>query len=149
MFLAVALFGSRRSSSACRTSLALSLAGLFVLGAADMVSVVIRQTLVQLETPDAMRGRVAAVNAVSSAPRTSSASSNPACSPPPIGTVPAVVLGGVGTLVVAALWARWFPALRSATSSSKARRPSAGSRATAALRDAGASQSTAGSSAMP
>jgi hypothetical protein len=89
----------------------LSLACLFVLGAADMISVVVRQTLVQLDTPDAMRGRVAAVNAVFIGASNELGEFESGALAALLGTVPAVVVGGLGTLAVAGLWARWFPEL--------------------------------------
>ena len=90
----------------------LSLACLFVLGAADMVSVFVRQTLVQIDTPDAMRGRVSAVNTVFIGASNELGEFESGTLAALIGTVPAVVAGGLGTLAVAMLWARWFPALR-------------------------------------
>jgi MFS family permease len=112
MFQAVALFGLATIVFGLSTSFPLSLACLFVLGAADMVSVVIRQTLVQLETPDGMRGRVAAVNSVFIGASNELGEFESGAVAALIGTVPSVVVGGAGTLVVAALWARWFPELR-------------------------------------
>lgn len=112
MFQAVALFGLATIGFGLSTSFLFSLACLVVLGAADMVSVVIRQTLVQAETPDAMRGRVAAVNAVFIGASNELGEFESGSVAALIGTVPSVVVGGVGTLLVAALWARWFPALR-------------------------------------
>ena len=76
MFAAVAIFGVATMLFGLSTSFPLSLAALVVLGASDVVSVVVRGSLVQIATPDAMRGRVSAVNRCSSAPRTSSANSN-------------------------------------------------------------------------
>ena len=73
---------------------------------------IVRQTLVQLETPDAMRGRVAAVNAVFIGASNELGEFESGVVAALVGTVAAVVLGGVGTMAVAALWARWFPALR-------------------------------------
>jgi MFS family permease len=112
MFEAVAIFGLATIAFGVSTSFPLSLACLFVLGAADMVSVVIRQTLVQAETPDGMRGRVSAVNAVFIGASNELGEFESGSVAALIGTVPSVVVGGVGTLVVAALWARWFPDLR-------------------------------------
>jgi MFS family permease len=112
MFQAVALFGLATIGFGLSTSLAFSLLCLFVLGAADMVSVFVRQTLVQIETPDAMRGRVAAVNAVFIGASNELGEFESGVLAALVGTVPAVVLGGVGTLLVAGLWARWFPELR-------------------------------------
>lgn len=112
MFQAVALFGLATIAFGLSTNLFLSLACLVVLGAADMVSVYIRQTLVQLETPDAMRGRVAAVNSVFIGASNELGEFESGTLAALVGTVPAVVLGGVGTLLVAGLWTRWFPDLR-------------------------------------
>ncbi|MBM4195917.1 MAG: MFS transporter [Gammaproteobacteria bacterium] len=112
MFQGVAVFGLATIGFGVSTSLWLSLAFLCVLGAADMVSVVVRQTLVQLETPDAMRGRVSAVNSVFIGASNELGEFESGVAAALVGTVPAVVIGGVGTLAVAALWARWFPELR-------------------------------------
>ena len=112
MLLAVGVFGLATIVFGFSTSLYLSLACLFVLGAADMVSVYVRQTLVQLETPDAMRGRVAAVNAVFIGASNELGEFESGVVAAAVGPVAAVVLGGIGTVAVAGLWARWFPALR-------------------------------------
>jgi MFS family permease len=108
----VALFGLATIAFGLSAHLWLSLACLFVLGAADMISVFIRQTLVQIETPDPMRGRVAAVNTVFIGASNELGEFESGVLAALIGTVPAVVAGGVGTLVVVALWQRGFPALR-------------------------------------
>ncbi len=112
MFQAVALFGLATIAFGLSRDFLLSLGCLVVLGAADMVSVVIRQTLVQAETPDGMRGRVSAVNAVFIGASNELGEFESGAVAALIGTVPAVVVGGAGTLLVAALWARWFPELR-------------------------------------
>ncbi len=112
MFQAVAIFGVATIGFGLSESFPLSLAFLFALGAADMVSVVIRQTLVQIETPDAMRGRVSAVNSVFIGASNELGEFESGVLAALIGTVPCVVVGGLGTLAVAALWARWFPTLR-------------------------------------
>jgi MFS family permease len=112
LFQAVALFGLATIGFGLSTSLPLSLACLVVLGASDMVSVFVRQTLVQLETPDAMRGRVAAVNSVFIGASNELGEFESGALAAAVGAVPAVVVGGVGTLLVAGLWAYWFPALR-------------------------------------
>ena len=112
MFQAVAIFGLATIGFGLSTSMPLSLACLFVLGAADMVSVFVRQTLVQIDTPDAMRGRVSAVNTVFIGASNELGEFESGAVAALIGTVPAVVAGGLGTLLVAALWARWFPELR-------------------------------------
>jgi MFS family permease len=96
------------------TSLVLSLISLILLGAADMVSVIIRATLVQLRTPDEMRGRVMAVDMVFIGTSNELGQFESGLTAQWFGTVPAVLLGGVGTLVVIALWAWKFPELRRA-----------------------------------
>jgi MFS family permease len=95
-------------------SLVLSLAALICLGAADMVSVIIRATLVQLRTPDEMRGRVMSVDMVFIGTSNELGQFESGITAQWFGTVPAVLFGGVGTLVVIALWAWWFPELRCA-----------------------------------
>ena len=96
------------------TSLVLSLLSLIFLGAADMISVIIRATLVQLRTPDEMRGRVMAVDMVFIGASNELGQFESGLTAQWFGTVPAVLLGGVGTLVVIALWAWRFPELRRA-----------------------------------
>ncbi len=108
---AVALFGLATGVFALSTSLWLSMAALAVSGAADMVSVVVRQSLVQLETPDAMRGRVSAVNSVFIGASNQLGEFESGVTAAALGPVVSVVLGGVGTLVVAGLWFRLFPTL--------------------------------------
>ncbi len=112
MFQAVAVFGLATVGFGLSRSLVLSLLLLFGMGAADMVSVFIRQTLVQIDTPDAMRGRVSAVNSVFIGASNELGEFESGTLAWLIGTIPAVVVGGLGTLLVAALWARWFPELR-------------------------------------
>ena len=82
-----------------------------VLGAADMVSVVIRSSFVQLETPDAMRGRVSAVNGLFIGASNQLGEFESGVTAHFFGTVPAVVLGGVGTLVITGVWMKLFPGL--------------------------------------
>ncbi len=93
------------------TSLWFSLDTLVVLGAADMVSVVIRSSFVQLETPDAMRGRVSAVNGLFIGASNQLGEFESGVTAHFFGTVPAVVLGGVGTLVITGAWMKLFPGL--------------------------------------
>ncbi|MEZ5564845.1 MAG: MFS transporter [Gammaproteobacteria bacterium] len=112
MFQGVAVFGVATIIFGLSTSVVLSCVGLFVLGAADMISVFVRSTLVQFDTPDAMRGRVSAVNAVFIGASNELGEFESGVLAAIIGTVPAVVVGGVGTLIVCGLWMRWFPALR-------------------------------------
>jgi MFS family permease len=108
---AVALFGACMLVFGLSTTFWLSLLALAVSGAADMVSVVIRQTLVQLETPDAMRGRVSAVNAVFIGGSNQLGEFRSGATAAWLGPVGSVVVGGLGTLAVAVLWWRGFPAL--------------------------------------
>jgi MFS family permease len=93
-------------------NLALSLAALMLLGACDMVSVIIRHTVIQLGTPDAMRGRVSSVNMVFIGASNEVGQFESGITAEWFGTVPAVVLGGIGTLLVVIAWAWMFPALR-------------------------------------
>lgn len=108
---AVAVYGVATLAFGLSQSMALSLVALAVTGAADMVSVVIRQTLVQLETPDTMRGRVSAVNSLFIGASNQLGEFESGATAAWLGPVGSVVLGGVGVLAVAALWPRLFPAL--------------------------------------
>jgi MFS family permease len=112
LFTAVAMLGVATLIFAFSASLALSMAALFVLGASDMVSVNIRSSLVQLATPDAMRGRVSAVNMLFIGASSELGAFESGVAATLVGTVPAVALGGLGTLLVAAAWMKAFPALR-------------------------------------
>ncbi|HVO29552.1 MAG TPA: MFS transporter [bacterium] len=113
MLACVAVFGVTTIVFGLSTSFFLSLAALIVGGAADMVSVVVRQTLVQLSTPDAMRGRVSAVNLVFIGASNELGEFESGVTAQLFGSaVTAVIVGGVGTLVVVALWTLLFPALR-------------------------------------
>jgi len=89
----------------------LSLAALVVMGAGDMVSVYIRHMLVQLETPDEIRGRVSAVNAVFIGASNELGEFESGVTAAWLGLVPAVVIGGTATIAVAGLWTRLFPQL--------------------------------------
>jgi hypothetical protein len=89
-----------------------SLLALLVLGVGDMASVYIRHMLVQLETPDAIRGRVSAVNGVFIGASNELGEFESGLTASWFGLVPAVVIGGVATLLIAGLWMRLFPALR-------------------------------------
>jgi len=108
----VALFGLATIVFGLSHSFGLSLAALAVLGASDMVSVVTRQTLVQIRTPDEMRGRVSAVNWVFIGASNELGDFESGLTAAWFGTVPAVVIGGIGTLAVALAWAWMFPELR-------------------------------------
>jgi MFS family permease len=112
MFAGVALFGAMTIAFGLSTRFWLSLVALALLGAADMVSVFVRHVLVQLETPDGMRGRVAAVNSMFIGASNELGEFESGVTAAWWGLVPAVVIGGTATLVVAALWARLFPRLR-------------------------------------
>ncbi|MBF6990478.1 MULTISPECIES: MFS transporter [Cupriavidus] len=113
MFGAVALFGVATVVFGVSTWLPLSMAALVVLGASDMISVVVRSTLVQLDTPDDMRGRVGAVNSVFIGASNQLGEFESGVTAALFGPVGAVILGGVGTLLVVAVWMRLFPALAS------------------------------------
>jgi hypothetical protein len=86
---------------------------LIILGAADQISVFVRSSLIQLATPDAMRGRVSAVNMLFIGASNELGEFESGVTAALLGTVRAVVLGGVGTLIVVGVWMRLFPPLRS------------------------------------
>ena len=111
MFVSVAVYGLAIVVFGLSHNFLLSLVALAVSGGADMVSVVIRQTLVQLDTPDAMRGRVSAVNSTFIGASNELGEFRAGTAAEWMGPIGAVVVGGVGTLLVAGLWYRWFPAL--------------------------------------
>ena len=111
MLTAVAIFGGATIVFALSTNIALSIVALMTLGAADTISVVIRSSLVQLLTPDAMRGRVNAVNSLFIGTSNQLGEFESGIVAGLIGAVPACVVGGVGTLLVVLLWTRLFPAL--------------------------------------
>jgi predicted MFS family arabinose efflux permease len=112
MLVAVAIFGVATVVFGLSRSFAVSLGALFVTGAADMVSVVIRLTLVQLSTPAAMRGRVSAVNMMFINASNELGEFESGVTAALWGAVPAVVVGGLGTCAVVALWTWLFPDLR-------------------------------------
>ena len=114
MLWCVAGFGVFTIVFGLSRNLYLSLVALLLLGASDMVSVIIRGTLVQLSTPDAMRGRVSAVNSMFIGTSNEFGQFESGVTAQWFGTVHAVVIGGVGTLVVIALWAWLFQELRGA-----------------------------------
>ena len=111
LFVGVAVFGLATIVFGLSASLPLSMACLFCAGAADTISVVVRQTLVQAETPDGMRGRVAAVNSIFIGASNELGEFESGLLAAWLGAVRAVVLGGVGTIAVAAAWTRLFPEL--------------------------------------
>jgi len=106
------LFGLATVIFGVSENFTVSMAALAVLGAADMVSVYVRHMLVQLETPDQIRGRVSAVNAVFIGASNELGEFESGVTAAWWGLRPAVVVGGVASVVIAGLWARWFPALR-------------------------------------
>lgn len=111
MYASVAVFGLATVVFALSSNFYLSLAALIILGASDMISVVIRQTLVQLNTPDSMRGRVAAVNMLFIGTSNQLGEFESGITAAWFGTVPAAAIGGIGTLIVVGLWIRLFPGL--------------------------------------
>jgi len=111
MFTCVALFGLATIGFALSTSMLLSFLMLVLLGGADMVSVVIRASLVQLETPDEMRGRVSAVNSVFIGASNQLGEFESGLTAAWFGVVPATIIGGVGTLLVVGVWRYLFPQL--------------------------------------
>jgi MFS family permease len=112
MFGGVALFGCSIIVFGLSTSFALSLVALIVLGVGDMISVYIRHLLIQLETPDAIRGRVSAVNSVFIGASNELGEFESGVTAVWFGLVRSVVIGGVATLAVAGLWMHFFPTLR-------------------------------------
>jgi hypothetical protein len=92
----------------------LSLAMLALLGAADMFSVYIRQSLIQLHTPDAMRGRVGAASTLAISASNELGEARSGFTAALIGPVTATVGGGVAAIAITLVWSRWFPALRNA-----------------------------------
>ena len=111
MFRSVAVFGAATMLFAVSTSFVLSLASLVVMGASDVISVVIRHSLVQIKTPDEMRGRVSAVNSMFIGTSNQLGEFESGLTAAIFGTVPAVMIGGIGTIIVVMLWVRLFPQL--------------------------------------
>jgi MFS family permease len=114
MLACVAGFGLATIVFALSTSLWLSLAALIAAGGFDMVSMVIRQTVVQIATPDALRGRVSAINGLFIGASAELGEFESGAAAALFGTVPAALLGGLGTLAVVALWTLLFPELHRA-----------------------------------
>ena len=112
MFAVVAIYGIATVVFGLATWFPLSLAALVVLGASDAVSVVIRFTLVQMETPDDMRGRVSAINYLFVGSSNTLGEFESGTVAAWLGAVPSVLIGGIGSLVVAATWMGLFPDLR-------------------------------------
>jgi MFS family permease len=112
MFAGVAMFGVFTVVFGLSTVLWLSILSLAIMGAADMISVYVRETLIQLATPDELRGRVNAVNMVFIGASNELGAFRAGTMAAFIGVVPAVVIGGIGAVIVAGLWAHLFPMLR-------------------------------------
>jgi MFS family permease len=112
MFACVAIFGLATIVFGLSDSFVVSLAALAVVGASDMVSVYVRQTLTQLATPDPMRGRVSAVNRLFIGTSNELGAFESGVTAAWFGTVPSVVIGGIGTLIVVGLGIALFPSLR-------------------------------------
>jgi hypothetical protein len=110
----VAVYGVATIVFALSRSLWLSIAALAVLGAADMLSVFVRQTLVQLVTPDPMRGRVGAVSTLFVGASNELGEFESGVVARFLGPIGAAIFGGVGALIVTGVWAKLFPALRKA-----------------------------------
>lgn len=111
LLLAVGVFGVATVVFGLSEHFVLSLIALVITGAADSISVVTRSTLVQMETPDAMRGRVSAVNSIFIGASNQLGEFESGATAAALGTVGSVVLGGVGTVLIAAGWLRLFPGL--------------------------------------
>jgi MFS family permease len=111
MFGAVVVFGLATLGFAVSKWFLVSLVMLIILGAADIISVVIRSSLVQLKTPDEMRGRVSAVNMMFIGTSNQLGEFESGVTAAWFGTVPSVIIGGLGTIVVALSWMRLFPEL--------------------------------------
>ena len=114
MLWCVAGFGLATIFFGLSRNLFVSLLALFLVGASDMVSVMVRQLFIQLGTPDEMRGRVSAVDSVFVGASNELGQFESGLTAHWFGTVPAVVLGGVGAILVTGLWDWWFPELRKA-----------------------------------
>ncbi|HEX8261966.1 MAG TPA: MFS transporter [Allosphingosinicella sp.] len=114
MLAAVAVFGAATVAFGLSRDMILSIACLALLGSADMVSVYVRQSLIQIHTPDAMRGRVGAASTLFISASNELGEAESGFLAALIGPVVAVVAGGVGAIAVTLLWARWFPELRRA-----------------------------------
>ena len=111
LFASIAVFGVATIVFGLSRSFTLSFAALMVLGASDMVSMVIRSSLVQLQTPEGMRGRVGSVHSIFTGTSNQLGQFESGVVAAWLGTVASVVTGGAGTLLVAALWIYWFPVL--------------------------------------
>ena len=111
MFICVGIFGITTLVFGLSEWFFLSLLALIVMGAADMVSVVIRSTLVQLQTPNEMRGRVGAVNSIFIGASNQLGEFETGVTTEWLGVVPTIVISSIGTLLVVSIWLRLFPEL--------------------------------------
>jgi MFS family permease len=116
MLIAVGIFGAATIAFGLSRWIPLSLACHFLLGAADMLSVYVRQSLIQIHTPDAMRGRVGAVSTLFISASNELGEAESGFLAAAIGPVVAVVGGGIGAIAIVLIWAWRFPELRLATS---------------------------------
>lgn len=112
MLWAVAVFGGATIAFGLSTNLALSLSMLFIIGVADMFSVYIRQSLIQLHTPDDKRGRVSSVSLLTISASNEGGDAFSGTLAYAVGPVAAVVAGGLGAIITVLLWSRFFPVLR-------------------------------------
>ncbi|MFZ4744191.1 MAG: MFS transporter [Limnohabitans sp.] len=111
LMVAIAIYGASMLVFGLSTQFAVSLCALVVSGAADMVNVVVRHTLVQMDTPEAMRGRVGAINAIFMGASNQLGEFESGATAALVGPVGSVVLGGAATLAIAACWTKLFPSL--------------------------------------
>ncbi len=114
MLGAVAVYGCATLGFAVSTNLILSMIALIILGAADVISVFVRQTLVQIVTPDHMRGRVSAVSSIFISASNELGEFESGTAARFFGPVGSAIFGGVGSLIVVSVWSKLFPALRKA-----------------------------------
>ncbi len=112
MFIGVAIFGASTVVFGLSGNVWISVVALMVMGASDMISVYVRENLIALWTPDSVRGRVNAVNMVFVGASNELGEFRAGSMASVVGAIPAVVIGGAGTLMVAAMWAGLFPSLR-------------------------------------
>jgi hypothetical protein len=112
LFAGVIAFGISTIVFGSSRHIALSLLALAALGASDVISVVVRMSLVQLQTPDEMRGRVGAINSLFIGTSNQLGEFESGMTAGLLGATPAVLIGGVGTIAVALIWMRLFPGLR-------------------------------------
>ena len=114
MFACVGIFGAATIFFGISKSLPLSMLALFIVGASDMVSVVIRSSMLQLATPPEMRGRVSAVNSLFIGASNELGEFESGLTAQWWGAVRAVIFGGIGSLVITGVWSALFPDLRKA-----------------------------------